>query len=78
MGPREQFRVWRERAKYKSHREAFVRALIRAFIFAVVFAYPAALWKRIVGGIVAWFLMGVVIQLYAIGRDRSGGDGTQI
>jgi hypothetical protein len=71
---REELRAGYEGAKIKSHKDALLRALIHGAIIGIAIAYPAVWWKRVVGALVAFFVVGVVGQVRAIRRDRRSPD----
>jgi hypothetical protein len=69
---RQEFRTGYRDATFKSHSDAVKRACIHATILAFAIFYPAALWKRIVGALLAFFLVGVIIQFPAVRSRRTG------
>jgi hypothetical protein len=71
---KEQFQVGYQDAKFKSHKDALLRALIHGSIIGIAIFYPAAWWKRIVGALVAFFVVGLVGQFRAIRRERRAPD----
>ena len=74
----EDFRAGYQDAKFKSRWDAIARALVHGTILAVAIFYPAAVWKRIVGALLAFFIVGLIIQFRAIRRSDPNGPGTQI
>jgi hypothetical protein len=67
----EQFQAGVQSAKFKSHKEALLRAILHGSIIAIALTWPTAWWKRIVGLVVAFFLVGAFSQYRAIRRGRS-------
>lgn len=74
----EQFEAGRSDAKFKSRRDAIQRAVIHGIILAVAIFYPAAVWKRVVGAILAFFLVGLIVQFRAVRRGSSKTSANQI
>jgi hypothetical protein len=69
---RDELKAGHSDAKFKSHGDAIRRALVHGSIIGVAVFYPAAIWKRVVGALVAFFLVGVISQYRAIRRERLG------
>jgi hypothetical protein len=68
---RKAFDVGYREAKFKGHKDAILRAVIHGTILGAAIFYPAALWKRIVGALVAFFLVGLIGQYRTVKRARN-------
>ncbi len=70
---REEFQAGYRDAKIKSPWDGLKRGAIHGAILAVAIVYPAAIWKRVVGALVAFWLVGMIVQYRAMRRERSRG-----
>ena len=67
----EEYRAGYKDARLKTHGEAIRRAIVHGIILAAAIFYPAAIWKRVVGALFAFFIYGWIIQFRAIRRERA-------
>jgi len=64
-------------AKFKSRWDAIGRAFMYGTIIAIAIFYQTAWWKRVIGALLAFWLVGVVVQYRAIRRERAEKSGAQ-
>jgi multidrug efflux pump subunit AcrB len=70
MDVQQNFRAGYRDARFQSRLHAIGRAAIHGTILAIAIFYPAAIWKRIVGALLAFFIVGLIVQFRAIRRER--------
>jgi hypothetical protein len=70
MGLRREYREGYGDARIRSHKAAIVRACAHGIVIGVALFYPAAIWKRILGAVVAFFVIGVIVQFVSMRRQR--------
>ena len=68
---REAFDAGRSDAILRSPRAAITHGFIKGAIVAVAMFYPAAWWKRVLGALVAFFVLGLIVQFRAMRRERA-------
>jgi hypothetical protein len=74
---RESFDAGYRDARLKSRKDALGRALIKGTITGVAIFSPGARWKRLIGALLAFFIVGCIVQFRAMRKERAVGSSTQ-
>jgi hypothetical protein len=69
-GLREALNEGRNDERLRSPRAAITHGFIKGGIVAVAMFYPAPWWKRGLGVLVGFFVLGLIVQFRAVRRER--------